>query len=211
MKGLYEHAVLPKPFTICGRHLKPFSFGHFIILRRFDVGFVSDEEARLTLEDIVFSLFVCSQTYEECEEKLYSGQWHLEVTEWGKHVWQQIKSSVPKGKTVEDVYLDFGDLASRFHEYIGYHTVRPYFKAKKTTDEGVEANAEWYEGIIKTLMGKCNYSHCEVMNLCFARALYEYLSYKEQQGEITFLNERQEKQLLSILKMKQEAKANGTR
>lgn len=211
MRGLYEQAVLPKPFTICGRHLKPFSIGQFIILRRFDVGFVSDEEARLTLEDIVFSLFVCSQTYEECERKLYNGQWEPEVAEWGKHVWEQVKKSVPKGKTVNDVYLDFGDITVRFNEYIGYHTVRPYFKAKRASDETLEANAEWFEGIVKTLMGKCNYSHSEVMNLCFSRALYEYLSYKEQQGDITFLNERQEKQLLAILKQKREAKADGAR
>lgn len=193
-----------------GRQLQPFSFGHFIILRRFNVGFVSDEEAKLTLEDIIFSIYVCSHTYRECEEKIYRGKWTKEVTEWGIEVRKQIQKSVPEGKTIESVYIDFGDIASLFTAYIEHHTVRPMFKVRHVGErEPMEANAEWYEGILKVLMGKCGYSHDEVMDLSFSRALYEYLSYKEQRGEITFLNDKQEQQVKKIIEERK--KANGTR
>ncbi len=219
MKGLYEQAVLPHPFSIMGRALKPFSFGHFLILRRFGVGFVADAKATLTIEDIIFSLFVCSHTYQDCLELLYSGEWEIKVKEWGKAVRMQCKKAVRTGfvkrasrflmgRPAVEFYIDFRDIARLFQEYIDYHTVRPLFKPRRPSEEKFEANAEWYEGIIKTLMGECGYSHVEVMNLCFAQALYEYLSYMEQQGAIVFYNERQEKQLAAILE-KKKAKVNG--
>jgi hypothetical protein len=191
MKGLYEQCILPKPFTVLGRNLKPFNFGHFIVLKRFNVGCVSDEVQKLTLEDLIFSIFICSHTFNECKELLYSGKWNDEVKAWGD--------------SLANSPVDMEEAAREFNEYLAYHTVRPKTKpAPGAGNKTVEKNAEWYEGIIRKLMQK-GYSSEQVMELCFSQGLYEYTAIKEDEGCIIILSEKNE-QGLEYLKQQRQQK-----
>jgi hypothetical protein len=207
MKGLYEQSVLPDSFNIMGRAMKPFSVGHFLVLRRDKVCFVSDEPAKMTLEDILFTVFVCSRSYRDAKELLYNGKWIPEVLKLGREVREQSEKFIPEGGTIDDVYVDFAEIGAHVQAYIEYHTQRPWFQPIKGNSTGtVRANAEWYEGIIKTLMGKCGYSHHEVMDMPFSRFLYEHISYLEQQGIVTMFDARRTMQKQAMLKRKTQAK-----
>lgn len=175
MNGLYEQAMWPEPFTILKRRLRPFSFGHYIILKRFNVCYANDDEKPLTIEDLVFSVYVCSHSYKECETLFYSGKWFDEVYEWSKEF-----STEPSLEQAAD----------EFRRYLDHHTIYPLFKNLNNDRSTSKSNGEIYEKIISTVASKQNYKRDDVLELNYARVMYEYLSYMEQQGAISFYSKQ---------------------
>lgn len=176
MKGFYEQAVLPEPFTILGRDLKPFSFGHYTILRRFNVGIVSDTVADRSKEDLIFAVFICSHTFQECIDLLYTKSWMQDVEQW----------ALP----FQEYEIDWNKTFLIFDRYIKTHTTLPPIKKVGGDSSNLESNAEWFEVVQKTLRGKCGLTRDQVLNMCFAEAMYEYLSYMEQQGAIVIRSDQ---------------------
>lgn len=60
----YYKARLPEPFTILGLKLRPFSFGHLLLLHRIESYFVG-ADSELTYEDLALSVLICSMSYRD--------------------------------------------------------------------------------------------------------------------------------------------------
>lgn len=176
MRGFYEQCILPEPFTILGRDLVPFSFWHYILLRRNGVGFVLDEIVPYTLEDLTFSIFACSYTYEEATKLLYTKQFVPLSIEWGKQC-----SAANGGKDA-----DMTTAALEFNRYIEVHTIRPKFKVIQKRDERLEKENEWYEDVLSDIQKAKGYTESQLLNYPFCRIYYEYLCTLKRGRIITF-------------------------
>lgn len=189
MNGFYEQCILPEPFTILGRDLKPFSFGHYILLRRFGVGFVKDEATPYTLEDLVFSILICSFTFEEASDLLNNRKFQSVALEWGKSLRAKQVAALKKqfsDKSPEEIEsladkADAADLtlaAYEWNHYLAVHTIRMNFTPKKVKGNAkLQEQNEWYEDVLTAVQKDKGYTDTQKFNYPFCRILYEYHCY----------------------------------
>ena len=179
MKGYLESTLLPVPYSVMGKALVPFTFGHFIILRAFKVGIVADEKSRRTTDDLIFSVFACSHTWNECKNLIYSGQYAKEVEAWG------IQFQDKNVLTDEKYWIEQSLL---FDRYLEAHTDIPHFHPLNGVNQAPKRHhsSQWYEKIIDWLAKQNNSSYEAVMDIVFQQGVYQYLNAKEEQGQIQF-------------------------
>lgn len=74
----YADAVCPNPQTIFGIRLKPFSLAHVILMKKYNLPWVSDKSETPSIWALIFGTFICSQTWNEFEV------WINDLNEWEK-------------------------------------------------------------------------------------------------------------------------------
>ena len=74
----YAEAALPNPVSVLGVRLRPFSLGHVILMKKYDMPWVSDKEELPSIWALIFGVFICSQSWSEFES------WMKEENEWDK-------------------------------------------------------------------------------------------------------------------------------
>ena len=183
MKGYFEKTLLPTPYTVLGKALKPFSIGHFLILRRFNVGIVSDGLTQRTVDDLIFSVFVCCHTYAECRSLLYSGNWDKDIQEWAIQF--------------QDQPINWGEQYLLFDRYISEQTDLPHFHVLTGNNStgNKHYSDQWYKGVIAWLANGRGYTRDQVMDLPFNDGFYQYLSNKEENGIILFYTDTLEERV----------------
>lgn len=162
----YSLAAIPEPFQILGLRLKPFCLGHYFLMARFNVAFVSDETVEATIDDLVLGVLICSMTYEQFVSFLESDNFQGEVTEWGR-------------KTGVD--FDLAAKVGLFNEYMARA-----FKQPMVIFEGQpsESGAHWSQ-VIKVSLLSMGYSHSEAMNLPLSQAFNDFYRQAENNGLVT--------------------------
>lgn len=68
MDAAFLRAARPKSRTALGLELSPLTLGHLFVLRKYDSCFIVGKP--LSLSDLVFSVFICSQPYDKSERDL---------------------------------------------------------------------------------------------------------------------------------------------
>lgn len=74
----YAEAAVPNPVSILGVRLRNFSLGHVILMKKYDLPWVSDKEESPSIWALIFGIFICSQSWSEFEA------WMKEENEWEK-------------------------------------------------------------------------------------------------------------------------------
>jgi hypothetical protein len=171
MGAAYFRAAIPEPYRILGRHLHPFSLGHYIILKRFGCAFVADEAATATREDLIFGVFVCSLTYEEFHEWLNRKDLFKKVKKWGKKVG----------------VFDLPSKAALFQEYIKAGQEHPKFWLEQEDDK--PSGAHWVQSVITALTGSLGYSRSEALNAPLCQSLFDFYKHAENLGVVTIIDD----------------------
>jgi hypothetical protein len=168
MMAAYLEAALPTPFVVLGKTLKPYTLGHELLLRRFDSGFAFESNKPATVEDLIFSVLVCSRTYpdalrlvEECLSKFTLRLW---------------------GYYCRDLNICLE--SQRFHAYVAEATRIPGMDWKEGIESGGAIGSPWHQLLKITLMDKFGWTEMEALSTPYAKAIWDYCSIQEAAGRI---------------------------
>lgn len=164
----YFTAAIPEPWQILGLRLRPFSLGHYKILRRFKCAFVDDDRAEATREDLIFGVLVCSLTPSEFMEILDSGKLIDEAQEWGK------KCGL----------FDLTEKSKMFKDYIAEHSKVPAYWEE---EGGKQSGAHWAQCVETALRSKLNWTSQDIDNQPLSKAFADYFKHAESEGMIRLM------------------------
>lgn len=165
----YFTAALPEPWQILGLRLRPFSLGHYKLLRRFDCAFVSETEAGATREDLVLGVLICSMKPSEFLSFMESETFLDELKTWGE------KCGV----------FDIGEKAKLFKDYVDSHSVAPKYWEKETG--GSRSGAHWAQALEVTLRSSLGWTADEIDTQPLSKAFADYFKWAENQGSVQLM------------------------
>jgi len=164
----YFTATMPEPWQILGLRLRPFSLGHYKLLRRFGCAFVSDTEQQAKLSDLIIGVLCCSMTPKEFVSFMDSPTFEDDCKSWGKKVG----------------IFDIPSKAQLFSDYIAAHSVVPkYWEEEK----GGSSGAHWAQCLEVTLRGKLNWTSDEIDSEPLSKAFADYFKHAENEGSIKLM------------------------
>jgi hypothetical protein len=179
----FDTALLPVIWTICGVQLKPFSLGHFIILRQLKSPMINEVAEDVSLEDGLYwffnALLVCALSYEDNLELLANEARF-------KEVYQQFCDNLIKNIEAEKNWNIFSKL-HMFKEYMSYYMEMPVFDEEGKPSEKAPSGIDWTQNIFVTFK-KLGYSETEILNMNFRKLFYEWTSHAESEGAIRVWN-----------------------
>ena len=164
----YFTATMPEPWQILGLRLRPFSLGHYKLLRRSDCAFVGEGERGATLEDLVFGVLACSMTPAEFTAFIDAPDYIAKVEEWGDKI--RLFDLVEKSKL--------------FKEYIEANSVMPKYWEEK---ECGESGAHWAQSLEVCLRSKLNWTAQEIDEQPLSKAFHDYFKHAESEGAIKLM------------------------
>lgn len=185
----YEVAAFPEPYTILGVKLKPFSLGHFQILRRLKSPFVDDETKTASSGDLILGVIICSRTYADAEALILDLE-QLETlaqamaSETGEASIDASDSRDSDEWVIKKIQL--------FNEYITKGSAMPgYFE--NPIDGGVPMNMRqhWSQNVYLSLISDCGYTREEAMNAPLSKAFFDHLAFLEKQGAIQIMSQQE--------------------
>lgn len=166
----YPLAAIPEPFYVLGVRLKPFCLGHYLLMERFGIAFVSSEEKAPSLLDLVFGVMICSMSYEGFLRFLEEEELEKQIFEWGK----QCKD------------FDWVAKATLFNRYIIEGSRRPVVIYEA---DGQGSNAHWAQTLKLTLTGQLGYTASQALNLPLHQAFADFYRHAETLGVVTIADE----------------------
>jgi hypothetical protein len=202
MEADYLQAALPEPVVILGQVLKPFSLGHRKILLSKDNAFVRGTDP--TLGDLIFAVFVCCQTYEECLDSFDRGV--LLPQPW-LHRFLRVE---PKRMRLDQWLYEWGKLFDKidvkaemaaFAEYIAKGSLRA---REHANDPGASMGTCYIQSVQIVLTGKLGHSLSEALNKPWGEAMQDYQAFWEMEGRIKLFSPEDEAHLRAVRELEAE-------
>ncbi len=181
----YGSALLPKDRTICGVRLKPFCFGHLILLEETNNPLIAKDEIPVGYSEGVFRLYqallVCALSYEDGLELLSNkDKWIRE--------WKRFEKNLVKNMDIEK---DWNILAkvNLFKNYMNYYLDLPAYEIIQggSNSTSSKSGTDW-KNAIKVIFKKLSYSESEILNMNMKQLFQEWTSYMECEGSIKVFN-----------------------
>lgn len=176
----YYRSAIPEPRTVLGLPLRPFCLGHLIILTRFESPILLDPATAIS-SDLLFAVFVCSRSYEDCLEALSSGEVFAWVADWSRQLTRP--TFLQKIGLRPASSIDWAAKFKSFAEYVAEASKHPTFSVE---DNGrIRSLAQPLPAIVRTtLLAKTSLSDKEILNRPWGLALTEYLTIRAMEGVI---------------------------
>lgn len=167
MSDFYQ-AAIPDPFTILGLRLRPYCLGHIILLHRVQSAFVVGPPVQQ--EDLVTSVFFCSQTYEEGVRALDNPKLPKFMRRWERKIGR----------------FDFETKCKEFANYIQAHSKAPLF----TVEEGKSKASACpiVQSVKVALLSQTNLTESEILNRCWSLCLWDWLTILAQAGKVQIMD-----------------------
>jgi len=163
----YFTTVLPEPFTILGKELKPLSIGHLLILHRLDCIPVEDNEK------LFMACLVCSTEATSLDD-IFNDRW-LNFKIW---LWQ-----FRLGK------IDWLKCHELWTEYFTLHMEMPSYESRhEGSSNDTPSGTPFLQQLKATLQAKLNYTPQEALAVPIQQAVWDYLSLHELEGNIDVLD-----------------------
>jgi hypothetical protein len=174
----YGEAVNPVPFNVLGVRLKPLSLHHCLLMQAFGVGFTNEQTVPGTLEDLIFSILICSKHWSEgeFEEYIFSEQATQDIDFWVEKLGEN---------GAEELARTLNDKIKLFNEYVKYHSQEPKFW--RLEESGEESAAHWAQCVLLILTGQCGYDRPNALRCPLPQSLADYYRYAETQGIVKFM------------------------
>ena len=169
----YFTATMPEPWQVLGLRLRPFSLGHYKLLRRFNCAFVQDDAVNCERGDVVLGVLICSMKPAEFLALMESENFIETVKEWGQ------KCGL----------FDLAEKAALFKEYIEAHSVVPRYWEKE--NHGSDSGAHWAQCVEVALRSKLGWTAEEIDEQPLSKAFADYFKYAESEGAIQLMSERE--------------------
>lgn len=82
----YFEQAIPQPYRVLGLRLLPLSLGRYRMMKRFDVAFVADGEAKMDEYDLLMGVFICSKRCDEFIRIANEGRVLDEIRKWSRRI-----------------------------------------------------------------------------------------------------------------------------
>lgn len=164
MANFYE-AHFPVPFHVLGLPLKPFSLGHHILLCRADSACVRPGE-RISFDDFIFAVLICSRTYEE-SVAFFLSDWTVELKRWAKRLRK----------------IDLAQAQFVFSSYLIQGHTRPNFRFLVESEDFV-FGSPWEQRIKIVLMENMGFTESQLLNRHLPLCWWDLLTHDELKGSI---------------------------
>ena len=169
----YLGAVIPEAVRVFGILLRPFSIGHQVILSRFNSPIVTGGEAGI--EDLLFAVYVCGNTYEGCLESIATGRIFADLKRWRRVMrrrqWYGLRPlTLPRFMLASQLFREYIDAAN---------TLPNLF----TDGKGQSIGSPPIQVLRVTLMRELHLSDTEVMNRPLSLCWYDYSTIVELEGK----------------------------
>lgn len=164
----YFAATIPEPWQILGLRLRPFSLGHYKLLRRFDCAFVSDEKTKASVDDLILGVLACSRSPQEFLSMLNLPNFKQDANDWGKAL---------------GVFV-LEEKVKMFADYIREHSkIPPYWEEGDSKPSG----AHWSQCVEVSLRSKLGWTSEEIDTLPLSKAFADYFKHAENEGMIRLM------------------------
>ena len=191
----YFTATMPEPWQILGLRLRPFSLGHYKLLRRFDCAFVAEESREGTRADLLLGVLCCSMLVDEFA-KLVCNPAKLKWFSWLREWLYCSRFNLPMPVNELDAQLrlwgrkiKWFNLESRvnmFKEYIAQQSVVPKYWEEKTSDV---SGAHWSQCLEVTLRSNLGWTQADIDTQPLSKAFADYFKYAENEGAIKLMTQ----------------------
>lgn len=163
----FYHAAIPEPFTILKLRLRPYSLGHIILLHRVESAFVLG--GGVHAEDLITSVFICSQTYEEALRALDNPKLPKFMRRWERRLG----------------HFDFALKTKEFADYIQAHSQSPLFKYEvgKTKPNACPL----VQSVKIALLSETNLTETEILNRCWSLCLWDFITLLSRAGKVDIM------------------------
>ena len=176
-------ASIPEPYVILNIELKPFSLGHRLILEWAESSFLTNKKT--TVEDLLFAVFICGQTYEDGVASMWS-DWRTGWMErWGKMLMKP--TWLHRVGIRKTVIPDFQKSAEVFVEYLLRYCQVPGFTYDPSRSRAV--CAPLVQVIKLSLLRNTNLSETEILNRPWGLCQWDHMMLKSQDGAVTLVEE----------------------
>ncbi len=193
-------AAIPEPYQILGLRLKPFSLGHYLILRRHECAFVADTLEEATREDLIFAVVVCSMSFEEFyawleEDRVSLREKLFALVEFCAGparliellcAWRGRRSQYEMMRWGRRVGIfELEDKVALFRRYLEEHSVVPKYWVEREDISG--SGADWAQCVLLTLMGELHFTRDRALSMPLREALLHYYKHAEAAGAVRLM------------------------
>lgn len=192
MDAAFLEAAVPEPFQIFGLPMRPFSLGHWLLLSRFDNGFISGQPS---VEDTIFGALICSMTYEDGLQFLNAPDRDEQIAAWSEKLKAQLHE--------ECLDLDLPGKASLFKDYFDAGMVIPNYTASDTGTSSV--GSPWPQVLKLTLMSELGMTESEVLNRPLHLCWWDYLGWRELNNKGVHLLSQNDAEILAAAQKEADA------
>ena len=203
-------AIASKPDThiVLGVRLKPFCVGHWMTLCANDAAFFSNHTPQLS--DLIFSVLVCSESYEGFNATIDSGDFGKSIRRWAyrlsggfvgvwKRRWKRITGRPLD--VAEICGFNYQDELAKFQSYLDEMGATPHVVNKwarpvtKHIGESSPANYESPEMvlIVNFLTSEMGFSESAALNMPLPLARWKIATHAERKGSVRIVNVDEEK------------------
>jgi len=197
-------ASQPQPYQILGLRLRPFSLGHYFLLRRLGCGVVSDKSSCLTREDLIVACLVCSMRPKDFQEWIDSGKLGFlgRLKAWllffvGKIRKAELLFALSGQKWEYEAarwgrkcgLFDINEKGRLFVEYMDETARMPKYWLEKEPDGG--SGTHWAHNVLVTLTGQMGFAEERVMEMSLRESLLHFFRYAESNGVVRLMTEEE--------------------
>jgi hypothetical protein len=165
---------------IMGVKLRPFSIGHYLLMKKYDCNYVSDEPADTSIDDLVLSISICCRKFDEFVDFISDKNCLKWIAKWGKQINKEVNG--------DPFYII--KKRNEFIQYLNEGMRIPKYWLLVEEDDG-GSSGRLMEHIITTLQGELGYTKDEVLNIPFTQAIYDYFLYLENKGIIKLMTDEE--------------------
>lgn len=189
-KADYFEQAIPQPYRILGLPLRPLSLGRYRLMKRFDVAFVADGEAKMEEYDLLMGLFICSMRCDEFIRIANEGRICAEVRKWSRrimpHPWIGfIPWIAPRWRTKND--YNVLTAINLFKQYLAEAQVVPSYWDERP--ERGPSGSHWSQSMEVLLRSEVGWTTEEINEAPLSKAISDFFKLLESKGEIRIMTE----------------------
>lgn len=170
-----------------GLKLKPYSLGHSLLLERFGSPYAVG--GRIGVEDLLFGVLVCSNTFEDNLALLDSQEMWSLVAKWRRKVFRRCFGLLPRR-------IALGEKFTLFADYIADGMTRPKVFVKQSN--GREQGAPIEATLAVVLMKELGLTFSEVMNAPAPLCWWHYVTLAELNDRATIFDQERHQELTRL-------------
>lgn len=173
----YIQSWFSQPHLVFKVKLKPFSLGHYILLKSVDSPFLDEGGERIIIyEDLVFAFGVCSQ---RAWPDAFNWANDLDAC---KSFYKELDEELVKQVEKLDLVISIQSLREHIHTNFKI----PDYVVEREND-GVESGTYWIQSVLLTLTSELNYTRSEALNAPISLAIADYCWQLEKNGLIRIM------------------------
>ena len=179
----FDQALLPVNWTVCGVRLRPFSLGHYVLLKHIGNPMLENEETDLPDNDklcwFFCALLICASDYK-------SNIAMLEDMDSLKATMDAMITNLTNQMADAPEWNIFEHLRN-FRAYVNYYMSVPIYFKEREDDSPTPTGIDWVQQLFFVML-KQGYQEADILDMNFKKLLYLWCSHAETEGAIKVID-----------------------